>query len=146
MWAETFLRAGIYKPQTFSQWEAQYPTLTDKSPTGTPQNDGIPTLFKYLCNIDPTRPMSSNDRAALPNLKADASIATQKLTLTYRQYALLTGTTVSVQTSSDLQTWTTLSNPTIVPAGVDPNTGEPLMQVQVPFSGDKLFIRLYVGY
>jgi len=69
---------------------------------------------------------------------------TNYLTLTFREYAGITGITRNVQTSPDLQTWTTLTNPTIVPTGIDPNTGEPIMQAQVPLTGTNEFIRLNV--
>jgi hypothetical protein len=51
---------------------------------------------------------------------------------------------MNVQTSSDLQTWTTMPNPTLVQTGVDPNTGDPIMQVQVPVGSANEFIRLSV--
>ena len=66
------------------------------------------------------------------------------LMLTYRQYALLTGTTVNVQTSSDLINWTTVTNPTVLAAGSDPATGDPTTQVGVPLAGEREFIRLQV--
>ena len=35
-----------------------------------------------------------------------------------------------MQTSPDLQTWTTLTNPTIIQTGNDPNTGDPIMDCE----------------
>jgi len=69
---------------------------------------------------------------------------TTYLTLTYRQYALGTGISMNVQTSPDLQTWTTITNPTIIQTGTDPNSDDPIMQAQVPINGSRQFIRLNV--
>jgi hypothetical protein len=50
----------------------------------------------------------------------------------YRQYASETGVTIDVQTSLDLQTWTTVSPPDIsLQIGTDSTTGHPIMEVGV---------------
>ena len=131
---------------TFAAWEAQYPTLTDTAPSHTPEHDGVPTLFKYLYNINPTRPMTAADRAALPVFAMTTSGGNTYLTLTYGQYAFYTGITINVQISSDLQTWTTLNSTqyTIQPTGAaDPN-GDPYMEIEVPFTGSPQFVRMGV--
>ena len=142
----------------FSEWQtlkfganATNPLIAGAS--AIPQNDGIPNLLKYLYNIDPTKPMTAADLAALPTAGTNTSTnpGTQYLTLTYRQNRFLTGTTINVQTSSDLQTWTTLK-PTDVPPdflsqqiGADLTTGDPIMEVGVKFTGAaRQFIRLNV--
>jgi fibronectin-binding autotransporter adhesin len=130
---------------TFNQWEASFgftggPTVI--GPAATPENDGVPNLFKYLYDINPTRPMTAADRAALAAFSLVTNGGTTYLTLTYRQYALETGITINVQTSPDLQTWTTVSNPTTTQIGTDPNTGDPILQVQVPATAPREFIRL----
>lgn len=51
----------------------------------------------------------------------------------------ITDVTMNVQTSSDLQTWTTVSNPVIVQT--TDSRGNPIMQVQVPQNGTVQFIR-----
>jgi len=63
--------------------------------------------------------MSANDRAALPVLRTTTISATKYLTLTYRQYAKVIDASVNVQTSPDLVTWTTVTNPTIIQTGTD---------------------------
>jgi len=90
--------------------------------------------------------MSASDRAALPVGGKTTISGTTYLTLTYRQNALKTGTTVNVQTSPDLQTWTTVTNPKVVQIGNDTSTteGDPILQVQVPATGTRLFLRLNV--
>jgi hypothetical protein len=121
--------------------------------SATPWNDGISNLLKYVFDIDPSVPMTAADRAALPTPGATTIGETNYLTLTYREYAGLTGVAVDVQTSPDLRTWTTLTLTTTTPTAttyalqqvdIDPNTGDPILQVQVPATGTSKFIRLNV--
>lgn len=114
--------------------------------TATPFNDGIPNLLKYLFNISRSAPMTALDRAALPTLGTATVGSTQYLTLTYRQYALETGTTINVQTSTDLQTWQMVDPPDLSrQVGTDAITGDPIMEVGVLLTGSsKQFIRLNV--
>jgi hypothetical protein len=138
--------------QTFAQWEAQpgyFTTQQLADPTisaaaATPENDGVPNLLKYFYDINPTVPISTTDLAALPILGTTMNGGVTYLTLTFRQYALASGLTVAVQTSPDLLNWTTLTNPTIIQTGTDPVTGDPIMQVQVPWNGPQEFMRLQV--
>ena len=102
-------------------------------------------LLKYVFNVDPARPMTTADLAAFPVAGTASSNGTRFLTLTYRRYALLTGVAVNVQTSPDLVTWTTVTNPAVFASGSDPATGDPITQVGVPFSGSREFIRLSVA-
>jgi hypothetical protein len=138
----------------YTQWIAQFPAWQQAgfAITGlsaTPQNDGVPNLLKYLYDINPTAPLSSSDRAALAIGALDTTTrpGTTYLVLKYRQYAALTGITVGVQTSQDMQTWTTISVPDISKQiGIDSTTGDPLMEtgVIVPAGTPSLFIRLNV--
>ena len=125
------------------------------SPTDMLQNDGIPNLLKYLYDINLSGPMSATDRAALPTMGIDTTSnpGTEYLTLTYRQYALITNITVNVQTSSDLQTWMpmtltttalTSTTYTLQQVNTDLNTGDPIMQVRVLLTNPREFIRLNV--
>jgi kumamolisin len=129
--------------KTFSAWESGYTISSD--PTSTPFNDDVPTLMKYLSDIDPTHPITAADRAALPTVGGTTIGSTSYLTLTYRQYAAATGLTVDIQTSPDLVNWTTVSNPTIIGIGLDPTTNDPILQAQVPFTTSPQFIRLNVA-
>jgi len=137
---------------TLNQWEAQYFNVTQMSnsaisgPTATPQNDGIPNLLKYLYDINPTIPMSATDRVALPALGIDDTTTpgTEYLTLTYRENRLMTGITVHLQISSDLQTWTTMNSPDLFQQ-VGADSGDPIMEVGVKLTGaKKQFVRLNV--
>jgi autotransporter-associated beta strand protein len=117
----------------------------------TPLNDGVPNLLKYFCDIDPADPMSVGDRAALPTFGMMEVGGVSYLTLTYRQYTMETGVTIRVQTSTDLQNWAwaslTKGTPTattysIQQVGNDPNTGDPMMRIQIAYTGGKEFIRM----
>jgi hypothetical protein len=129
---------------TFSQWEALY--AISSAATGTPENDGVTNLMKYLGNIDPIRPMTALDRAALPTSGIDTTTpGTKYLTLTYRQYASQTGLTIEVQTSPDLHNWTTVTPNLTLQRGIDPNTGDPIVEVEVNAgAAGREFIRLNV--
>jgi hypothetical protein len=131
-----------YPVETFSQWVDSY--NISSVATSTPLNDGVPNLLKYFFGINPTVPMTTADRAALPLVGSTTTSGISYLTLTYRQDLGEMGLTVNVQTSFDLQSWTTVTNPAITQTGTDFNTGEPIMQAQVPFTGEKEFIRLNV--
>jgi uncharacterized delta-60 repeat protein len=128
---------------SYTQWEAIYGF--SGSPSATPEGDSVPNLLKYVFDIDPARSMTPGDRAALPTVGETSN--GEDLTLTFRQNSLLTGTTVAVQTSVDLQTWTTLTDPTIDVLSVDPANNDETLQVQVPVdtSTSKQFIRLRVS-
>ncbi len=128
---------------TFSQWETSL-SFTG-GPSDTPENDGVPNLLKYLYDINPTASMSVADRAALPSMSLTSVDGIDYLTLTYRQFMFETGLTIQVQTSTDLQTWTTVSPPELSQQiGTDSVTGDPIMQVGVIANGGRQFIRLNV--
>jgi len=138
------LNLDVATSATFSQWEMAHNNFSG-APTSTSFSDGIPNLLKYLYNIDPTVPLSLSDRSALPAVGSTTTGGIQYLKLTYRQYALETGLTINVQTSSDLQTWTTVNPPNLSEQiGTDPITGDPIMEVGVIATGTKQFIRLNV--
>ena len=136
--------------ETYGQWTSQYFTATQQAdatvsgPSAIPQHDAVSNLLKYFFDIDPSRPMTPSDRAALPTTGTLTAGGTPYLTLTYRRFALATGITSTVQTSADLKTWITPTNSTTTQTGTDATTGDAIMQVQVPFTGNKEFIRLQV--
>lgn len=133
---------------TFSRWKGKYPTLGDPDPNHTPQKDGVSTLLKYFFNIDPTRPMTAADRAALPVARIDSGnfFEVPYLVLTYREYGLATGFTVKLQTSTDLKTWATVTPDLSQLVGIDEVTRDPIKEVGVKTnSATQLFIRLNVA-
>jgi hypothetical protein len=139
-------------PMSYNQWAASYPGLTQTAFGATPENDGVTNLLKYLADINPTVPMSPTDRAALPVEGIDTNFTpgVTYLTLTYRQYALAAGITVTplLQTSPDLVNWTAVPSPPVSrQIGTDPNTGDPIIEVGVPALGaGQQFIRLKFTY
>jgi len=144
---------GIIAP--FAQWKAQPGFFTTEQlaepaisgPSATPQHDGYSNLLKYIFNINPARPMSSTDRTALPAMAIDRTTTpgTPYLTLTFRQYSLMTGTTINLQTSTDLITWATVTPDLSGQTGTDANTGDPIMRVGVKTNdAPKLFMRFNV--
>jgi len=127
---------------SFSQWETNH--QINSSASATPENDGVPTLLKYLYDIDPTKKMTPADRAALPVLGTDTTTTVDStyLTLTYRKYALETGVAVNVQTSPDLKTWSIVTPDVTKQTGTDSVTGDPIMEVEVKTTTPVQFIRL----
>jgi hypothetical protein len=134
----------------YTQWANGYfgSGSPNGAPAATPENDGVPNLLKYLYDINPTTPMNSADLAALSVVGLDTTTTpgTKYITLTYRENPFASGLTINVQTSSDLQTWTTVSPPDLSKqVGTDLTTGDPIMEVGVIVnSPSKQFIRLNV--
>lgn len=131
--------------QDFPTWQStnfvgQPPGSSD--PTAIPRKDGVPNLLKYFCGINPSAPMSATDRAKLPTVGTITNSGTTYVTLTYHQSASMLGVTPTVQTSTDLQTWTPVSQSSVFEIGSDSSTGDAIMQAQVPVSGTKQFVRL----
>jgi uncharacterized repeat protein (TIGR03803 family) len=129
---------------SFATWETNN-GIASTPPAATPENDGVPTLLKYLYDINPNGTMSVADRGALPTVGRDTTTTpgTTYLTLTYRQYASETGITINFQTSPDLQTWTTVTPDVDKAVGV--SGSDTIMEVGVDISGvSKEFVRLNV--
>ena len=135
--------------RTYSAWESLYfgSDTTDGAPTATPQRDGVTNIQKYFSNIDPTRPVTVNDRAALPNANVTTYNSIRYVAMTYRQSATLTGLTVQVQTSTDLKSWTTVT-PTTLSSVSDSITKDSTITAGVPTgSAPQMFMRLvFSGY
>jgi peptidyl-prolyl cis-trans isomerase A (cyclophilin A) len=120
---------------TFTTWEAVpftgQPTSVS-APTATPQNDGVPNLIKYLCDVTPMRTMPATDLAKLPKAGSTTISGAKVATLTYRQRANLVGVFVNVETSTDLQTWAAPTNATTTQTATTDGTGDTITQVSVP--------------
>ena len=93
-----------------------------------PNGDGVPLLMDYAHNLDPTRDESAN-------LPAPTIIGTQ-MRLTF--YAGSNGITYTVQTSTDLQNWSTSGVTTSAP---DANN---FCTATVPVTGAQNFMRLLI--
>jgi peptidyl-prolyl cis-trans isomerase B (cyclophilin B) len=141
---------SVLSTQSFSDWQSANlgGQSTGTSAGATPQKDGATNLLKYVCNINPAGPMSAADRAKLPVAGATTvtnpdGTTTPVVTLTYHQNTALVGVNLGVETSTDLQTWTPVVQPTIIQTGID-SANNPILQVQVPISGGRTFVRLNV--
>jgi hypothetical protein len=137
--------ASAPTPNSFALWESGYSFAG--TATATSQHDGVSNGLKYLYDINPTRPMTAADRAGLPSMGVDTTTTpgTTYLEFTYRQYAALTGVTINLQTSPDLQNWTTVTPDISQEIGTDSTTGDPIMELGVNLNGAaRLFIRLDV--
>jgi hypothetical protein len=136
---------------TFSQWEARYFNATQiansgiSGPTVILENDGIANLYKYLFDINPAEVMTTADLAALPVVGTTINKGILYLTLTCRENSSASGITVNIQTSSDLQSWQTVTPDFTVPVGIDSITGDPIVEFEVSIAGStRKFINLQV--
>ena len=150
--SETSAPALLTVQTGFTHWASGFfsaQQLSDPSVSGAsakPQNDGVTNALKYLCDINPSVPMSAASLAALPTPGLQTVSGTQYLTLTYRQNQALAGVTVAVQTCSDLQSWQTVTPDSTQTISTDPSTGDPNIQIRINTnSNPRLFIRLQIS-
>lgn len=130
----------VISPDPFLAWIDQtWPSLSDKTPNGDPDNDGIPNLVEYvLQGGDP----SQSTTGILPAV--DATGANFIFTC-YRRTAA-TGTTQTFEYGTDLGTWT----PVAIPGGAGvavADQGGGIEKVEITVSkgaNAKLFGRLQV--
>jgi hypothetical protein len=91
--------------------------------------------------------MTSTDRAALPAIQIDTKSkpGTAYLALSFRENASATGITIKLQSSIDLQTWTTITPDISQEIGNDSATGDPTVEMGINLNGEaKEFLRLNV--
>ena len=99
----------------------------------------------FLFDIDPAEAMLSSDKAALPQVGTTVIGGTPYITLTYRQKPQASGITVNVQTSTDLQSWKTVTPDFTQTVGTDSITKDPIIEVEVKTTSPaREFIRLNV--
>ena len=104
------------------------PTTADLA--SAPNGDGVSLLMAYALNLDPNQ----NQSGSMPK----PVIAGNQMGMAY--YAGSTGVTYSVETSSDLKTWTTSG---VTLSAPDANH---IRTATVPTTGSNRFMRLVVGY
>ena len=94
--------------QAFTDWQtgANSPFTSSQqsnanfiAPAATPFNDGVSNLLKYVCDINPSAPMTGATVANLPVVGTTTISTTKYLTLTYHQRNSLVGVNVNVETS-----------------------------------------------
>lgn len=83
----------------FDTWIAGFPGLTDTSATGDPDHDGISSLLEFVLGGTPT----AVDTGILPVLTPNGNKVTFK-----RADASEDSVTLTIQWSTDLQTWTSI--------------------------------------
>ena len=128
----------------YAGWIIGYPGLTDSTPAGDPDHDGMENLLEYVLNGNP----GTSDSAILPDL--DASGQNFVFTFTRREVSA-NDTTQVFEYGSDLGGWTALNitAPTAgqVALGV-PAGGLQTVTISIPKAlaglGGKLFGRLRV--
>lgn len=114
-------------------------------PAATPKNDGVPNVMKYLCHIDPSAVLGDADKGALPVMNVIEKDAKEYLTLQHRKNPAASDLNVEVQVSTDLKNWQTVTPDNMQTVGIDPQTGDPIIQYQVDTLGaEQKFIRLNV--
>jgi beta-glucanase (GH16 family) len=124
----------------------QYSDAAIGGPGATPLRDGIPNALKYLCDINPSVPMSSASIAALPRPGLVTVSGTQYVALTFRQNQNLSGLGFTIQTSTNLATWENVNPGLLQTGGTDNLTGDPIVQIGVPAGGvPELFLRLQIS-
>ena len=98
-------RLLVVSPDPFLAWIDQtWPTLSDKTPTGDPDNDGISNLLEYvLQGGDP----SQSTTGILPTVNASGA----NFVFTFYRRAAATGTTQIFQYGTDLSGWTSVAIP-----------------------------------
>jgi len=98
--------------------------------TSIPNGDGVPLLLAYALNLDPTQNQSRN----IPKPFVSGS----NLSLTY--YAASPDVTYTVQTTTDLQNWTTTG---VTLSGPDSNG---CYTASIPMTDPRCFMRLVVTH
>lgn len=139
---------SIKVTQSYGAWATGYFGGTASAgATADPEDDGTENLLKFALGINPTVTMSAADAAALPAGGVDAATTpgTLYLTLKYRLNPFATGITISIQTSPDLKTWSTVTPAILRVSDIDAATGYPIMQAEAVTTGSsRAFMRLNV--
>ncbi len=126
---------------TFDAWSGDRTwNGADGTPTGDPNANGLSNLLEYAFGFaDPV----NGTHAYATSMAFDESGPV--LTLTYRRNRAAEDLSFTVQTSSDLSTWTDLepgtADVTITPSAAP---GVDYIAVKVPMTADHLFVRLRV--
>jgi len=125
----------------YSTWIAGFSGLSDSTPQGDPDHDGIPNIIEFLTNGNP----AVSSEANLPTFSAVGPSLV--FTFVLRDDAVYLNPTVEFSTSLSTGAWVTAvngSNSTI--ASVDNGSGTHTVTVTIPKSSQtKLFARLKVA-
>ena len=141
--ASSTLTLIVGSPIDYGTWATNH--SFNGLPAATNYGDGVPNALKFLFDVNPSQAMNSADRSGLPTVSNDTISGTTYLVLTYRKYALVSGLTVSLESSSDLVTWAPVTPDIDQQVGNDANTGDPLIEMGINSTNlTRKFIRLNV--
>lgn len=99
--------------------------------------DGVCNLLEYAMG---TNPLSASSKSGLENVSLKESRAGRNLSADFTLNDAATGAKVTIQCSADLKTWTTAPAATVIAA----SAGYTTMQVTIPASGERCFLRALV--
>jgi hypothetical protein len=122
-------------------WKTQYfgANSTNEAIAGDTcdaDKDGVCNLVEYAMGTNPTL---SSSKSGLQNVNVSNTVSGRKMSATFAKLNSATGVKLSIQCSSDLQTWN------IAPATTLSNFGGYTMsQVSVSAAGEKCFFRVLV--
>jgi alpha-tubulin suppressor-like RCC1 family protein/sugar lactone lactonase YvrE len=142
-----------FAPRPFRTWQLSHfssAEMDNGSISGwdaEPQGDGIPNSTKFLCNIDPSRPMTAQDRAALPRLLLTQAVGgtPSQIGFSFRLNSLLNFDDFGVIKSATLAagSWQAAVPASIDIVGTDPETGDEIVRVMIDVQGQsRQFIQL----
>jgi len=127
----------------YNTWIAGFPGLSDTTPQGDPDHDGIPNIIEFLTNGDP----SVSSEANLPTISASGDSLV--FTFVLRDDAAYLNPTVEFSTSLDSGTWTTAvdgSNGVTIDSTNNGDGATHTIIVTIPKGSEtKLFARLKVA-
>ena len=125
-----YTAACLGSSDPLTKWLSDNKLPADSDLASAPNGDGVSLLMDYALNLDPKK----NQSGSMPK-----PVKTGKqMSLAY--YAASDGVSYSVETSTDLKTWTT--------SGIDISVldGNNYRTATVPMTGPRLFLRLAVSH
>lgn len=133
----------------YADWIARYVSITDEISPGyfsagkdgkleDPDGDGVVNLVEYLCGMDPRH----DDSSLAPIFEVDPDLLTLTATMQLASYLNTTdGADWEIESSTDLDTWTSLGQGTVSDLGEGTGDGRLISGTQsfTLGSGDKFF-------
>jgi hypothetical protein len=125
----------------YDTWISGYPSITepaDKLSTADPDGDGLTNQEEYAFGLNPTLGSSVNP-VTVPLNKT-----TGMFTYTRRATPAATGLTYTVQTSTDLATWTTdaTATQTVTGTASGVQTVDVTLSAAIPLTAPAIFVRV----
>jgi uncharacterized repeat protein (TIGR03803 family) len=135
--------------QTFTSWMNAHAANRVGGSSSSTGADGVPLLLKYLFDASAANSMTASDHAAMPAVGLDSTSVSGKdfVALAFRENPAMTGVTVTLESSDDLQNWTTVPPANLLSQqiGTDATTGDPIMEMGAQSDGSPhQYVRLNV--